>query len=49
MTGNVRDWIHYVELRTGNGTQREHAELAEQVKEIFVETFPVIAAALEWN
>lgn len=49
MTGNVRDWIHYIELRTGNGTQREHAELAEQVKEIFVETFPVIAAALEWN
>jgi thymidylate synthase (FAD) len=49
MTGNVRDWIHYIELRTGNGTQREHAELAEQVKEIFVETFPVIAAALKWN
>ena len=49
MTGNVRDWIHYIELRTGNGTQREHADLAEQVKEIFVETFPVIAAALEWN
>lgn len=49
MTGNVRDWIHYIELRTGNGTQREHADLARHVKEIFVQTFPVIAAALEWN
>lgn len=49
MTGNARDWIHYIELRTGNGTQREHAELAEQVKAIFAATFPAIAAALEWE
>lgn len=49
MTGNIRDWIHYIELRTGNGTQREHAELAGEIKMIFVESFPAIATALEWN
>lgn len=49
MTGNVRDWIHYIDLRTGNGTQREHAEIAEAVKRVFVETFPTVSRALAWT
>jgi thymidylate synthase (FAD) len=49
MTGNVRDWIHYIELRTSNGTQAEHAEVAHMVQGIFARTFPRIAASLGWN
>ena len=48
MSGSVRSWMHYIDLRTGHGTQKEHMELAEDCKKIFVEQFPVIAEALEW-
>jgi thymidylate synthase (FAD) len=48
MTGSVRSWIHYLELRTGNGTQKEHIEIAKQIKEIFKQQFPTISNALEW-
>lgn len=48
MSGNVRNWIHYLELRTKNGTQLEHMEIAEGIKTIFKEQFPSISAALEW-
>lgn len=48
ITGNVRSWIHYIGLRSGNGTQREHAEIAQHCKSVFVEYFPDIANALEW-
>ena len=48
VNGTVRSWIHYIDLRTGNGTQREHADIANACKEIFVQQFPVIADALEW-
>jgi len=46
MTGNVRDWIHYLNLRTGNGTQKEHADVARQIQTVFIETFPIISEAL---
>lgn len=46
MTGNVRDWIHYLNLRTANGTQKEHADVANEIKKIFVKTFPVVSEAL---
>ena len=49
MTMNVRSWIHYIELRTGNGTQQEHKDIAETAKAIFVKEFPNIAAALDWT
>lgn len=49
MTMNVRSWIHYIELRTGNGTQQEHKDIAEAAKSIFISEFPNIAAALEWT
>lgn len=43
MKGTVRDWIHYINLRTGNGTQIEHIEIAEQIKTIFTNCFPTVA------
>jgi thymidylate synthase (FAD) len=49
MTGSVRSWIHYINLRSANGTQKEHMEIAEMCKEIFSEQFPTVAKALEWN
>ncbi len=48
MTGNVRDWIHYLTLRTGNGTQKEHADIAHRIRDVFLNTFPTISKALEW-
>ena len=49
MTGSCRSWLHYISLRSSNGTQREHMELALECKEIFKEVFPQVAAAMEWT
>jgi thymidylate synthase (FAD) len=49
MTGNARSWIHYIQLRTGNGSQLEHVMVAQAVKTIFSEQFPDIALALGWR
>jgi thymidylate synthase (FAD) len=46
MKGSVRSWIHYINLRTKPDTQKEHREIAEAVKQIFIEQFPIIAKAL---
>jgi thymidylate synthase (FAD) len=48
MTGSVRSWIHYIQLRSGNGTQKEHADIANGCKSIIAERFPDVAKALEW-
>jgi len=48
MSGSLRSWIHYIELRSSNGTQKEHMDIALSCKEIFKEQFPVISEALEW-
>tara|TARA_S200002703_G_scaffold158431_1_gene168781 strand:- start:10245 stop:10883 length:639 start_codon:yes stop_codon:yes gene_type:complete len=48
MTGNLRSWIHYIELRSSNGTQREHMDIALNAKKIFCEQFPIISEAMEW-
>ena len=48
MSGSCRSWIHYINLRTANGTQKEHMEIAEACKKIFVDQFPTCAEALEW-
>jgi thymidylate synthase (FAD) len=48
MSGTLRSWIHYIELRTANGTQKEHMELASECKRIFVELFPDTSKALNW-
>lgn len=49
MNGTVRSWIHYIQLRTGHGTQKEHMDIANKIKDIFCEQFPIIAEALEWR
>ena len=48
MTGSIRSWLHYIDLRASNGTQKEHMDIANSCKEIFVEQFPSIAEAMEW-
>ena len=48
MSGSVRSWIHYIELRSGHGTQKEHMDIANACKKIFTEQFPTVAEALEW-
>jgi thymidylate synthase (FAD) len=48
MTGSVRSWIHYIDLRSGHGTQKEHMDIANAAKDIFCEQFPAVATALEW-
>ena len=45
MNGTLRSWIHYLQLRCENGTQKEHIEIAEAIREIFKEQFPVISNA----
>jgi len=49
MSGSVRSWIHYIELRSGHGTQKEHMDIANACKKIFTEQFPTVAEAMEWN
>jgi thymidylate synthase (FAD) len=49
MTGSCRSWIHYISLRTANGTQKEHMDLANDCKKIFIEQYPTVAEALEWK
>lgn len=49
MTGTVRSWIHYLELRCAPDTQKEHRLVALAIKDIFIEHFPDIAKALEWT
>ena len=48
MSGSCRSWIHYINLRSANGTQKEHMEIAEACKEIFIQQFPAVSEALEW-
>ena len=48
MTGNLRSWIHYINLRTANGTQKEHMDIAELCKQHFICQFPTVSEALGW-
>ena len=48
MTGSVRSWVHYIELRSGHGTQKEHMDIANECKRIFSEQLPIVAEALDW-
>ena len=48
MTGSVRSWIHYINLRSAHGTQKEHMQIAENCRTIFNEQFPIVAEALGW-
>ena len=48
MSGSLRSWMHYIDLRSSNGTQKEHMIIAEGCKKIFCEQFPIIGTALDW-
>jgi thymidylate synthase (FAD) len=49
MSGTIRSWIHCINLRSSHGTQKEHMDIANSVKEIFIQQLPVVSQALEWN
>jgi len=49
MTGSVRSWIHYIELRSAHGTQKEHMDIANECKCVFAGQFPIVAEALGWT
>ena len=48
MTGSCRSWIHYINLRSAHGTQKEHMDIANTCKKIFIEQFPAVSEALDW-
>ena len=48
MTGSCRSWIHYINLRSAHGTQREHMDVVEKARSIFTEQFPSVSEALGW-
>ena len=48
MTVSCRSWIHYINLRSAHGTQKEHMEIAEACRKVFTEQFPTVSEALEW-
>ncbi len=49
MSGSVRSFIHWIQLRSSNGTQKEHMDIANQCKDIFCQQFPITSEALGWN
>jgi thymidylate synthase (FAD) len=49
MKGSCRSWIHYIDLRTSSGTQKEHKDIAEACKDVFKNCFPDVAIALGWK
>ena len=49
MSGSVRSWIHYIDLRSAHGTQKEHMDIAEQCRDIFKEQLPTVSEALGWT
>ena len=48
MTGSCRSWVHYINLRSAHGTQKEHMAIAEACRKVFTEQFPSVSEALEW-
>ena len=49
MTGSCRSWIHYINLRSAHGTQKEHMDIANECRKVFVEQFPTVSESLEWS
>ena len=49
MTGSCRSWIHYINLRSAHGTQKEHMDIANACKGLFIEHYPVVSEALDWT
>ena len=48
MTGSCRSWIHYINLRTANGTQKEHMDIAKECKNIFSKEYPLVSSSFNW-
>ena len=48
MNGTIRSWVHYIQVRTDESTQKEHRDIAEEIKKIFIEEMPIISNALGW-
>ena len=48
MNGTIRSWVHYINLRVANGTQKEHADIAREAQKIFKSELPIVAKALSW-
>lgn len=48
MNGSIRSWLHYCDLRTGNGTQREHAVIAGQIQDILYKELPSVCSGM-WD
>ena len=48
MTGSCRSWVHYINLRSAHGTQKEHMDIANACRKVFTEQFPIVSKALEW-
>ena len=49
MTGSCRSWIHYINLRSAHGTQKEHMDIANEVREVFIKQFTSVSDALDWT
>ena len=49
MTGSCRSWIHYINLRSAHGTQKEHMDIANACREVFIKQFPTVSESLEWS
>ena len=49
MSGSCRSWIHYINLRSAHGTQKEHMDIANACKGLFIEHYPVVSEALDWT
>lgn len=49
MSGSVRNWIHYIDLRSSNGTQKEHMDIANMCKDVFKKELPITSEALGWT
>jgi len=49
MKGSIRSWVHYIDLRTEQNTQKEHRLIAEECKNILIANLPTVAEALEWD
>ena len=49
MSGTIRSWLHYCELRSSNGTQKEHADIAKAIRSIIAEKMPDVAKAFNWS
>jgi thymidylate synthase (FAD) len=49
MSGSIRSWIHYIDLRSSHGTQKEHMDIANNIKEIFKYQLPIVSKSLGWT